>query len=74
MWQGRIRSSAAKLYRRFTDLLMLEKISRTLLKPNIPSEVLLKGIQLYQEKKKYLKCYQDAFFSTQEGDLEFWRL
>lgn len=51
MWQGQSGNSAAKLYRRFSDVLMLDEInSSTAFKPKISLEKLLKGIELYWEK------------------------
>lgn len=60
-WQGQGGNSAAKLYKRFTDLFMLDETeSSTALKPKISLEMLLRdGIIL---GKKYFKRYQDAFF------------
>lgn len=59
--QGQGRSSAAKLYKRFTDLFMLEETeSSTALKTKISLEMLLRDRIILE--KKYFKHYQDAFF------------
>lgn len=72
VWQGQSGNSAAKLSKRFTDLLMLDKISSsTALKPKVTLEMFLKGIELYWEKNTQ-SVIRVPFFSTQEDGLHFW--
>lgn len=50
-WHGQGGNSAAKLYKRFTDLFMLDETeSSTAPKPKISLEMLLRDIELYWEK------------------------